>query len=189
MRLKDSIQRLSPSRRQQGMVLIVGLVMVLLLTIIGLAAIRGSGMQERMAFNTRDKTVALLAAEAGLRACETKALKYNADTPTPCTAGSGICGNLTGQITSPSNGLVAWQALAAPITELAPIAGLAAQPQCLIEVIPLSIFFCSRQDGSSMEVSAATGNCATIRVTVVATGGEATTRVVLQSTSQQVRSL
>lgn len=57
-------------RGQQGVVLIVALVVVLVLSIIGMAAIRGSGLQELMAGNMRDQNVAFLAAETGLRAGE-----------------------------------------------------------------------------------------------------------------------
>lgn len=60
----------SSCARQRGAVLIIGLVMLLLLTIIGLASIRGSGLQEQMAGNIRDKNVAFQAAEASLRAGE-----------------------------------------------------------------------------------------------------------------------
>jgi len=51
---------------QRGATLLVGLIMVLLITIIGLAAIRGSGLQEQMAGNMRDRHVAFEAAEAAL---------------------------------------------------------------------------------------------------------------------------
>lgn len=53
--------------RQSGAVLIIGLIMLLLMTIIGLSAIRGSNMQELMAGNMRDRQVSFQAAEAGLR--------------------------------------------------------------------------------------------------------------------------
>lgn len=55
---------------QRGMVLIVGLVMVLLMSIIGVAAIRGSNLQESMAGNMRDRNQAFQAAEAALRMAE-----------------------------------------------------------------------------------------------------------------------
>ena len=55
---------------QRGAVLIVGLIMVLLITIVGLAAVRGSSMQELMAGNLRDSNVAFQRAEAGLRVGE-----------------------------------------------------------------------------------------------------------------------
>ncbi len=57
-------------RAQQGVVLIVGLIMVLLISLIALAAIRGSGLQELMAGNVRDRNLAFQAAEAGLREAE-----------------------------------------------------------------------------------------------------------------------
>lgn len=54
-------------KNQSGAVLIVGLVLLLILTIIGLASIRGSDLQERMAGNMRDRNVAFQSAEAALR--------------------------------------------------------------------------------------------------------------------------
>lgn len=55
---------------QRGATLLVGLVMLLLMTVIGLAAMRGSSMQELMAGNMRDRNLAFQSAEAGLRAAE-----------------------------------------------------------------------------------------------------------------------
>ncbi|AQZ34850.1 pilus assembly protein PilX [Pseudomonas sp. LPH1] len=61
--------------RQQGAVLIVALIMLLLLTIIGLSSMRGTSLQENMAGNMRDINLALQAAEAALRQGEGKAAK------------------------------------------------------------------------------------------------------------------
>lgn len=55
---------------QRGATLLVGLIMLLLMTVIGLAAMRGSSMQELMAGNMRDRNLAFQAAEGGLRAAE-----------------------------------------------------------------------------------------------------------------------
>lgn len=66
---------------QQGAILIVALIMLLLVTIIGLASIRGTSLQERMAGNLRDQELALQAAEAALRRGEAAiASKFNAGT-------------------------------------------------------------------------------------------------------------
>ncbi|XXF08206.1 pilus assembly protein PilX [Pseudomonas sp. D2-3] len=66
---------------QQGAILIVALIMLLLVTIIGLASIRGTSLQERMAGNLRDQELALQAAEAALRKGEAAvASKFNAGT-------------------------------------------------------------------------------------------------------------
>lgn len=58
------------AKRERGAVMIVGLVMVLLMTIVGMAAIRGSNLQEVMAGNMHERAIAFQAAEAGLRTAE-----------------------------------------------------------------------------------------------------------------------
>lgn len=55
---------------QRGAVLLVGLVMLLLMTVVAMAAMRGSEMQELMAGNVRDRNLAFQSAEAGLREAE-----------------------------------------------------------------------------------------------------------------------
>lgn len=57
-------------RGERGAVLIIGLVLLLALTLIGVTAMRGTTMEERMAGNLRDKSLAFEAAEAALRAAE-----------------------------------------------------------------------------------------------------------------------
>jgi len=64
------LSSISCPNRQQGVVLLVGLIMLLLMTIVGLAAIRGSNLQEVMAGNMRERQVAFQTAEAGLRVGE-----------------------------------------------------------------------------------------------------------------------
>lgn len=61
------------NRHQRGAALIVGLIMLLLLTLIGVAGMRDTLLQEKMAGNMRDRELALQAAESALRAAETKA--------------------------------------------------------------------------------------------------------------------
>lgn len=53
--------------RQQGSALIIGLIVLLLLTILGLSAMQGSTMQERMSGNMKDRNSAFQASEAALR--------------------------------------------------------------------------------------------------------------------------
>ncbi|EMR14305.1 type IV fimbrial biogenesis protein PilX [Methylophaga lonarensis MPL] len=58
------------SIQQTGATLIISLIVLVLMTIIGLAAMRSSMMQERMASNTRDYELASQAAETALREAE-----------------------------------------------------------------------------------------------------------------------
>lgn len=53
--------------RQRGAILVTSLLLLLILTVLGIAMMRMTNLQERMAGNTRDMNVALQAAEAGLR--------------------------------------------------------------------------------------------------------------------------
>lgn len=57
----------SMKQSQQGVVLVVSLLMLLVLTLVGVTAMQLSTRQEKMAGNTRDLDVALQAAEAALR--------------------------------------------------------------------------------------------------------------------------
>lgn len=58
------------SSRQQGAVLVVSLLLLLVMTLLGLGASQSTRLQERMAGNQRDQEIALQGAEASLRAAE-----------------------------------------------------------------------------------------------------------------------
>ncbi len=60
----------SSRRRQHGSALLISLLFLLLLTVLGVTAIRNSTLEERMAGNLRDLNIAFQAAEAGLRVAE-----------------------------------------------------------------------------------------------------------------------
>jgi type IV pilus assembly protein PilX len=53
--------------KQSGSALIVSLVILVVMTLIGITAMGGSSLQERMAGNSRDMSIAFQAAEAALR--------------------------------------------------------------------------------------------------------------------------
>ena len=80
------------SRKQRGAVLIVALIFLVVMTMLILASIRGTVMQERMASNLYDRSLAFQAAEAALREGERFVLE-NAPKPTAtgCDS-SGNCG-------------------------------------------------------------------------------------------------
>jgi type IV pilus assembly protein PilX len=65
-----SIQLITPFSRQRGVTLIVALIFLAILMLLGVTVAQTSSMQERMAGNTRDRDLALQAAEAALRAAD-----------------------------------------------------------------------------------------------------------------------
>lgn len=56
--------------RERGAVLIVGLIFLVVLSVLGVAAYFAATQEERMAANTRDQLLAFQAAETALRDCE-----------------------------------------------------------------------------------------------------------------------
>lgn len=59
--------KMSSLRRQNGAALIIALIMLLVMTVLGIAAMGVTRMEERMAGNARDVDLAFQASEAGLR--------------------------------------------------------------------------------------------------------------------------
>lgn len=55
---------------QSGTALAVGLILLVVMTLLSVAGIRGTTMQERMASNLRDRNLAFQSAESALRAAE-----------------------------------------------------------------------------------------------------------------------
>lgn len=62
--------RLNEKRRQSGVALVVALLLLLVITLVGLAAVRSTIMQQKMASNLYDRQVAFQSSEAALRAAE-----------------------------------------------------------------------------------------------------------------------
>jgi type IV pilus assembly protein PilX len=63
-------ERSCPAFRQSGAVLVLSLLILLVMTVLGVAAMGTTTLQERMASNNRQQQVAFQAAEAALRAAE-----------------------------------------------------------------------------------------------------------------------
>ncbi|HEY0686734.1 MAG TPA: PilX N-terminal domain-containing pilus assembly protein [Steroidobacter sp.] len=60
----------SSRHRQRGVALAISLILLMLATLIGLAGVRGTNLQERMSANMYDRSLAFQRAEAALRAAE-----------------------------------------------------------------------------------------------------------------------
>lgn len=169
--------------QQKGMVLIVGLVMVLLLTIIGLAAVRGSGMQEIMASNMRDKNIAFQAAESGVRVCENDITPGKA-LPDPAQFACALSSDLNSTpSTSVTNNEAGWLALSTPLTSMA-LPNVANQPRGVIEKLYFDRASYAALHGSAMGIQATRNQIDydIYRVTVQGVGAADTTQAVLQTT-------
>ncbi|UYB53885.1 PilX N-terminal domain-containing pilus assembly protein [Xanthomonas sp. AM6] len=81
----------APAARQAGVSLIVVLMLLLVMTLLGLAVVRGTLMQERMSGNLLDRSVNFQAAESALRQGEALALAQTV-VPTGNGCSGGVCG-------------------------------------------------------------------------------------------------
>jgi type IV pilus assembly protein PilX len=174
----------SPSS-QKGAVLIVGLVMVLLITIVSLAAIRGTGLQENMAGNMRDRNIAFQAAESALREGETiLSPAYTGDFPSfSCTPGQGACKDLSA---TPSESVLyltkeAWL-LAAKESTLE-IKEVANKPSYLLEELEVDMGASAAAEGSAIDVGGmmVTGDATPYRATARGFGLSQEAEAIVQS--------
>lgn len=166
----------STHRSQSGAVLVVAMVMLLLLTLIGMAAIRGSTLQERMAGNMRDRNLAFQSAEAALRAGEAVLDGFNIP----------VFGSVRGYglpVDDPSNVTfwdnASWWAANGVQTALG-LENVRAQPSYYIEEV--ETLFSADTTGSVEFKDGGPEPVKAYRVTSRATGGSADAVVILQST-------
>lgn len=67
-----SFPQISHASGQRGAVLVISLILLLVMTVLGLAAMHVTRMEERMAGNYRDVNIAFQGAESGLRDAEVR---------------------------------------------------------------------------------------------------------------------
>jgi type IV pilus assembly protein PilX len=182
--------------RQRGVALLVALMFLIVLTLLGLAVMRGTTLEEKMAGGSRDYNRALQAAEAALRDAE------NDLKGTPVVAGSarflavsnfpigtlttsscntsGLCliVNETVQLYNNST-VVSWGTSATSSTRYGTytgantISGVAQQPRYILELMQ---FADSKNKGGNNGAN----DFYYVRITAVAWGASAQTQVYLQ---------
>ena len=163
---------------QSGAVLIISLIMLLLLTIIGTTAMQSTSLEEKMAGNIRDKSLAFQAAESALKAAEA-----SLNTP-PLAATFMNDGSTGGFYTDPTTDSSTIATASAILTDsfwttkpkiTSTVTGLGngiATPVYIIQLM-----------GTADCPGAATGTlgCNNYRITARATGGSTNSVVILQS--------
>lgn len=103
-----SIHGLSSSMRksQAGVALVVALVLLVLVTLVGLAAIRGTTMQQKMTTNFYDRELSFQSAEAALSAANAAILTNAAAIARNCGPGGVTClANPFADSTLPANSI------------------------------------------------------------------------------------
>lgn len=81
MNILHPTHHMAKPRQERGVALIVSMILLVLITMVGLASLRGVVLEEKMAANFYDRSLAFQAAEAGLRAGEAVAVAQASATP------------------------------------------------------------------------------------------------------------
>lgn len=155
-------------RRQQGVVLVVALVLLAIMALVGLNAMRSVSLEERMAGHTYDRSVSFQAAEAALREAEAF-VATNRPEPTACNA--GVCPAPAASDTPRwlDNTFTGWRS-ATTLNN----AGVSITPQYLVEYLG-NTFEC--EPGSA----ATTSDCKRYRITARSNAGADRSVVIVQS--------
>lgn len=129
---RSAYLRVTRARRQRGVALVVVLILLLVMTLLGLASMRGTLLEERMSGNMFDRGLAFQAAEAALR--EGEALLVPVPPVFPAIGCSnGLCAPPVPALGVPERAVN--PAFAGWRTAVANVGTLAVQPQFIIEAL------------------------------------------------------
>jgi type IV pilus assembly protein PilX len=159
-------------RRERGAALIVALILLLLMTVLGVTAMRTTTLQERMAGNARDSNLAFQSAEAALRGGE----QLLEGAIPPFTGVSGLLQVQPGAGQVPFWNAYDWAGNSRTVTG---VTGVYANPQYVVEELPVSL---SSANGSLVEGGGGVGEAGFYRITARAVGGSADAVAILQTT-------
>ncbi len=176
---------MNPCRnRQQGMILLTALVMLLIVTVVGVWTLRGSLLEERMARNVQDNLLAFQAAEAAL-------IEAEAYLDSIVTLGDFSDAGSNGLWTASAAGSaerwvgVNWDAsgnaLPYAVAQTG-LAGLAEEPKYIIEVMTEVISESNTLNLDNIGGQAQASDLRVFKITARGVGGTTHTQVMLQST-------
>lgn len=175
--------------KQQGTVLLVSLVLLLVLTIAGIASIRITSLEERMTGNYRNEQVAFHSAEVGILEAEAFVANTNFDLASFTTdCDNGLCfdgsspvdpGTCTVNATTPWLDQTLWNDASKYREATIVLNGVSQQARYIVE---FRCFLPREDDGPLPDPAVLTDWAELFRITVFATGGDEQSRIMLQTT-------
>ncbi|ULU27715.1 pilus assembly PilX family protein [Dyella terrae] len=78
-------------RHQRGVALVVAMILLIVITLVGFAAVRGTLIQQKMSANMYDRQIAFQNAEAAMRAAQKRVQTNPGDIARNCQAGGVVC--------------------------------------------------------------------------------------------------
>lgn len=169
--------------REHGFSLVMGLLFVVVIGVLAMAALSSTTVQEKIVGNSRDRNLAFQAAEAALRDAE-RDIDANITTATVFspTCANGLCTYATSGI--PQHLAIDWTDSSVTrtygaFTGAPPLAGVTQQPRYIIERLPPLAAAVGESAALGIRPAA---NRSGYRITALGFGARNETRVMLQST-------
>lgn len=161
-------------KNQRGVVLIMALTILMVLTLVGVSAMKTSSLQERMSGNSRDYQIAFEAAEIALRAGEdyVKTISTTAD-----FSAAGANGKYTSRAITSTEAWENESNWTSGNAESVTLADVSKDPEFMIEIVDSTY----GQVDSLEPGGAPTGVISLFRVTARGYGKNPNTRVMLQA--------
>lgn len=172
------------SHSQQGVALIMSLVMLLILTILGVSSVQTTSMQERMSRNARDTNLAFQSAESAISEAEVYLGGVTTLTPFQSAntdgrydaAEDGRVDLSSFDWDEPSNNDRHFKVVGTTLD------GVAAQPRYIVEFIKTVVSDEDRLNLDNIGQDTGSGRTQIFRVTAYGTGGTDAAHVMIQTT-------
>lgn len=126
------------ARTQRGVALVIVLILLLVMTLLGLASLRGTLMEERMSANMYDRSLGFQAVEAALREAETRVSQPGAKGAFPSAGcADGLCATPVAAAGSIDRGLdssfASWKTASSVVVD-----GITTTPEYFIEYMGMA---------------------------------------------------
>jgi type IV pilus assembly protein PilX len=168
-------------KKEQGVVLFMSLVMLLIITVLGLSSVQTAGMQERMARNSRDSNLAFVSAEAALKTAESIVSQYVIEDSFATLVGAhdGLYFKNSYNSTQNWEGFD-WENGTYYVADA--IQGTAAVPKYIVEVLETVVAYDHTLNLNNIGQDTGAGLTHVFRITAYGTGGTSSAHVMIQST-------
>jgi len=163
--------------KQSGAVLIISLIMLILLTLIAVTGMQSTGLEEKMAGNTKDHNVAFQAAETALRGAE----NYLDGLVTLADFADGTAGYLDEATNDPDYQSSSSWSTANSAQYISGLSGIKSEPRYIIKFVSVQNDDPNATLNTSNYGSTAGTSVTIFRVTSRGTGGADSSQVILQT--------
>ena len=173
--------RCNSPKKEQGVVLFMSLVMLLIITVLGLSSVQTTSMQERMARNSRDSNLAFISAEAGLKSAEFVVSRYVVEESLDALVESS-----PGLFFEKSyNGTQNWENFDwenGDYYVADAVEGTAAVPKYIVEIVQAVTAYEDNVNLNNIDQDMGASRTHIYRITAYGTGGTPNTHAMIQST-------